>query len=568
MARRDTAPRRYADAAFEIGLRDGTVEVWRRELDAAAATAADVSLMGALANPAMPVEQRIDAAERVFADLSQPVRNLVLLLVRRHRIEQLPRVGRAQGAARDPEVDRQHGQGEQLSGERLGGRDPDLGPHQGLNDAIRLPDHGRARRVADGQGRHAAPLHRPKRGQGVGGLPRLRDGDQQRVARQQGRGTAELGGVVDAHRDPGEPLDQIAADEPRVPRRSARHDLHVLQLAHGRGGEAEIGEHDVAAPRREPSGDRLREDARLLVDLLRHEMAMALLLNDEALPIHPVTRPVREHAVDVGDADPGGLHDADVAVLQVGHLGGVLLDGEHVRGDQVLVRAIADHQRARAPRGQDQVGLARRDEGQGVAALEPPQRGPERRLQPHPLRHVVGDELRDHLGIGGRGEDAALGLELLADLEIVLDDAVVDHRDGLRRVGVRVGVGHRRGAVSGPAGVADADVRLHRLPQDLALEIGDLADLPAQLQNAVQRRGQAGRIVSPILEPFQAVDDHDLREIAPDIADDPTHFDTSITVRTDRSDAMGAAMTRSIETRLSGARRAPGAPAGGVLPGA
>ena len=42
MARRDTAPRRYADAAFEIGLRDGTVEVWRRELDAAAATAADV----------------------------------------------------------------------------------------------------------------------------------------------------------------------------------------------------------------------------------------------------------------------------------------------------------------------------------------------------------------------------------------------------------------------------------------------------------------------------------------------------------------------------------------------
>jgi F-type H+-transporting ATPase subunit delta len=92
MARRDTAPRRYADAAFEIGLRDGTVEVWRRELDAAAATAADVSLMGALANPAMPVEQRIDAAERVFADLSQPVRNLVLLLVRRGRIEQLPRV--------------------------------------------------------------------------------------------------------------------------------------------------------------------------------------------------------------------------------------------------------------------------------------------------------------------------------------------------------------------------------------------------------------------------------------------------------------------------------------------
>ena len=92
MARRDTAPRRYADAAFEIGLRDGTVEVWRRELDAAAALVAEGELMAALANPATPLDQRLDAGEKVFAKLSQPVRNLILLLVRRGRIEQLPRV--------------------------------------------------------------------------------------------------------------------------------------------------------------------------------------------------------------------------------------------------------------------------------------------------------------------------------------------------------------------------------------------------------------------------------------------------------------------------------------------
>jgi F-type H+-transporting ATPase subunit delta len=92
MARRDTAPRRYADAAFEIGIRDGTVEVWRRELDAAAATVADDQLMEVLANPALALDQRLDAAQRVFAKLSQPVSNLILLLVRRGRIEQLPRV--------------------------------------------------------------------------------------------------------------------------------------------------------------------------------------------------------------------------------------------------------------------------------------------------------------------------------------------------------------------------------------------------------------------------------------------------------------------------------------------
>jgi F-type H+-transporting ATPase subunit delta len=92
MARRDTAPRRYADAAFEIAVRDSTVEVWRRELDDAAATVGDETLMSVLANPATPLDQRLDVTQQVFAALSQPVRNLILLLVRRGRIEQLPRV--------------------------------------------------------------------------------------------------------------------------------------------------------------------------------------------------------------------------------------------------------------------------------------------------------------------------------------------------------------------------------------------------------------------------------------------------------------------------------------------
>ena len=92
MARRDSAPRRYADAAFEIALRDKAVETWRKELDAAAETSTAGELERVLANPAIPLDQRVAVAEKVFAELSKPVRNLVLLLVRRNRIEQLPRV--------------------------------------------------------------------------------------------------------------------------------------------------------------------------------------------------------------------------------------------------------------------------------------------------------------------------------------------------------------------------------------------------------------------------------------------------------------------------------------------
>ena len=102
MARRDTAPRRYADAAFEIGTRDGTLDVWHRELDAAAAMVADQGLVAVLGNPATPLDQRLEAAQGVFGSLSQPVRNLLLLLVRRGRIEQLPRVA-VEFARRDDE---------------------------------------------------------------------------------------------------------------------------------------------------------------------------------------------------------------------------------------------------------------------------------------------------------------------------------------------------------------------------------------------------------------------------------------------------------------------------------
>jgi len=91
MAKRDSSPRRYAEAAFQIATRDGSIETWRRELELATA-ATNGELMAVLANPALPLEQRLAAANGIFASLSQPVRNIVFLLVRRGRIEQLPRV--------------------------------------------------------------------------------------------------------------------------------------------------------------------------------------------------------------------------------------------------------------------------------------------------------------------------------------------------------------------------------------------------------------------------------------------------------------------------------------------
>ena len=93
MAKRDTAARRYAEAAFEVAQRDGTVEAWRSDLDAAGEIAADDQVGRMLGNPAVALETRTEMAESIFGKtVSKQVLNLIGLMLRRGRIEQLPRV--------------------------------------------------------------------------------------------------------------------------------------------------------------------------------------------------------------------------------------------------------------------------------------------------------------------------------------------------------------------------------------------------------------------------------------------------------------------------------------------
>jgi F-type H+-transporting ATPase subunit delta len=93
MARRETAARRYAEAAYEVAMRDGTVEAWRSELDAAGAVVDDAAVSRILANPAVPLEKRDSMIDSAIGPMvSGPVLNLIKLMLRRGRIEQLPRV--------------------------------------------------------------------------------------------------------------------------------------------------------------------------------------------------------------------------------------------------------------------------------------------------------------------------------------------------------------------------------------------------------------------------------------------------------------------------------------------
>jgi F-type H+-transporting ATPase subunit delta len=93
MARRESAARRYAEAAFEVAMRDGTLEAWRSELDNASSVVGDERALKVLANPSIPSDRRATALGEMLGDrVSRPVQNLIQMMLRRGRIEELPRV--------------------------------------------------------------------------------------------------------------------------------------------------------------------------------------------------------------------------------------------------------------------------------------------------------------------------------------------------------------------------------------------------------------------------------------------------------------------------------------------
>jgi F-type H+-transporting ATPase subunit delta len=87
------AGRRYAEAAFEVATRDGTVDAWGRDLAFAAGLARDERVARDVDSPAVAFGHRRKAVEQLLGGrVSQQVLNLALLLTERGRFAILPSV--------------------------------------------------------------------------------------------------------------------------------------------------------------------------------------------------------------------------------------------------------------------------------------------------------------------------------------------------------------------------------------------------------------------------------------------------------------------------------------------
>ena len=301
-----------------------------------------------------------------------------------------------------------------------------------------------------------------------------------------------------------------------MPGGAARDDRHAVDSLERLAVETErAGEVGRRARRR-------LDGAWLLVNLLQHEVRIAVLLGRRGVPGDRRRRLADGVAVEPDDPHALVRQHGHLAVVEDEDVARVCEDRRDVGGEEEPVRADGDDQRRAAVfHAQEGPRRLRADDAERVGAVESGRRTTRRAFEP--LVRVPLDQMRDDLGVRLRFERVPVALERLPQVRVVLDDAVVDDRDGLRAVAMRVRVRVTRLAMGRPARVGDAQRPLQRFARQDALEGGDLPHTPAHLEAAVVNHRHARRVVAPIFEPLEPV--HENRDGVPatDVSDDSTH---------------------------------------------
>lgn len=85
MARRDTASRRYAEAAFQVARADDGLDRWQSDLAVLGDALAIPELRAVMEHPAIPFGEKERVLRRAVTGVGAEALNLVLLMIRRGR---------------------------------------------------------------------------------------------------------------------------------------------------------------------------------------------------------------------------------------------------------------------------------------------------------------------------------------------------------------------------------------------------------------------------------------------------------------------------------------------------
>ena len=191
------------------------------------------------------------------------------------------------------------------------------------------------------------------------------------------------------------------------------------------------------------------------MDFLQQKMLIAALLGRNRVPGNMAWFALNRPAGEVRDRDAPTTHLGHLAVIQEEHPAGVIEQGGNIGGHKALFLSESDHN-GRGVFGRQErfrVSLAQGNQGERTGKM--PQGGPGRFTERESLLQVLVDQMGNDFSIRLRAEHPPFTYELVAQLKIVLDNAVVDdhHIAGAVRVGVLLG----RRPMGRPAGVTDTD---------------------------------------------------------------------------------------------------------------
>ncbi len=353
------------------------------------------------------------------------------------------------------ERDYQHAQSSQLGRECLGRGDADLRAGARQHHQVRFPYQRAFRHVADRQRRQVAELlAQSHRGQRIGRLPGLRNRYQQGVLLDHGIAVAVFAGDLDPTRQPAVLFDEVTGDDAGMKAGAAGDDMHAGGAPEDlRRRRSKCGFEQV------PVGHALLQGvgngARLLVDFLEHVVLVRALFGGVGREFALAHRPRHVAALAVKDAATFARDFGHVAFLQKHETPRDRQERGNVGSDEILVLAQADDDRATHAGDDDAVWLLLADHGERVGPFEFDDRGAHRLEQIAKALHVKMDSVRDDFGIGLGFKLIARGFQLLAQLLVILDDAVVHDGEAVAR-DVRVRVALAGGSVRCPAGVGDA----------------------------------------------------------------------------------------------------------------
>ena len=269
---------------------------------------------------------------------------------------------------------------------------------------------------------------------------------------------------------------------------------------------------------------RVGQGLRLFEDFLLHVVAVLA-------QFHRIRRE-RAFVAGAHDRCAVGAHDAeampgdfgDVAILEIDHRPRHLQQCRSIGGGIAAIRCAAQEQRRAALCG-DYPLLALPQHADGIGADQFRGSTAYRFEQVrHGLQGVI-EQMRDGLGVGIRDEDVAQSGKHPPQFGIVLDDAVMNHRQPPRDM--RMGIALRRHTMGGPARVGDAGTCRE------ALYLGGKLGHPAVAAQAYQARieqRQSGRIVAAVFQFFQTLDEDGNNVAISNRRDDAAHEQTPLSV--------------------------------------